>query len=208
MSTDDDIQFPVDDRPSKINRQRRSEAPEDVTSAADRIDAFWQKHPDGSILTEVETTVVEAANVLPYLVFTVRAFVRKRSDDDRPSATAHATRGQNDEDELVRQFPQETAETAAISRAIRNIGVLTGTTKASPPPTEVTTPTEPTASPVAVAREAAGLSQKQLAEMMRAEGIAWSQAVVSKVERGSRALRPTEATVLGRLIAFTDGAPT
>lgn len=202
MTTDTipDIEYPTDDRKSRLARPARSESPEDVTTAPERIDAFWAKHPDGSIMTEVETTVVEAAGVIPYLVFTVRAYVRRHAEDSLPAATAHATRGQNDEDELVRQFPQETAETAAVSRALRNAGILTSSTKPAPP--AAPEPPAVDVSSVAVAREKAGLSQKQLAEKMRGEGVAWSQAVVSKVERGGRALKDSEAAVLSKLIGL------
>ncbi|RBO73485.1 helix-turn-helix transcriptional regulator [Microbacterium sp. H6] len=197
------IELPETQGQSRLHRPAKSENPDDITSAADRIDAFWEKHPNGSILTEVETTVVEAVDVLPYLVFTVRAYVRKHTEDDRPSATAHATRGQNDDDELVRQFPQETAETAAISRAIRNIGILTSTTRPSQAPNAPAAPgVLPPVNALAVARKAKGWSQKTLATAMTQRGFAWSQAVVSKVENGYRPLQDDEAEALRGLVDY------
>lgn len=198
--TDDDIEFPEDDRKSRINRPPKSEAPDDFASAADRIAAFWEKHPDGSILPEIDHVVVDDGERLPYRVYTVRAFIRKNSESDRPDAIAHATRGENDEDEVTRAFPQETAETSAISRALRNLGIL--------PHGKEAAITAPTAAPLAkdsslaVAREAAGMSQKRLAEAMREAGIGWSQGVVSKVESGRRELKDDEAAALAKLIGF------
>lgn len=201
------IELPEPQGQSRLHRPAKSENPDDITSAADRIDAFWEKHPNGSILTEVETTIVEAADVLPHLVFTVRAFVRKRSEDDRPSATAHATRGQNDDDELVRQFPQETAETAAISRAIRNVGILTSMTKVpQPAPASAAADALPPLNALAVARKAKGWSQKTLASAMVQRGFAWSQVVVSKVENGYRSLQGEEAGALRELIDYGDAS--
>ena len=199
----DDLNLPEDTSKSRLSRPAKSEAPDDFASAADRIAAFWEKYPEGSILPEVDHVVVDDEQSLPYRVYTVRAFIRKHSDSDRPDAIAHATRGENDEDEVVRRYAQETAETSAISRALRNLGILPHgrpTADAAPEPATVDTK----ASPLAVAREAAGLSQKQLAEAMREAGISWSQAVVSKVENGNRALRAAEVSVLSELIGFKE----
>lgn len=199
-----EIQLPEGPAKSRLHRAEKNETPDDFRTAAERIEAFWELHPSGSILTEVETTVVEAAETLPYLVFTVRAFVRKDSLDERPSATAHATRGENAEDELTAQFPQETAETAAISRAIRNIGILAGPPKAAAPTATLRAPQSDRSigEDVAAARERDNTAQKALAYAMTQRGFKWSQATVSSIEKGTRALRLNEAQHLAELIGF------
>lgn len=122
--TDIDLPDTASKRPAKSTRH---DDPEDVTRARDRLKAFWAKHPEGSILTEVEEKPIGGGfgSTATDSAFTVRAFVRRDANSEFPSATAHATRATNDPDELVAQFPQETAETAAVSRALRNAGILT-----------------------------------------------------------------------------------
>ncbi|WP_295102990.1 helix-turn-helix transcriptional regulator [uncultured Microbacterium sp.] len=198
---EDDIEFPTDDRQSRINRPPKSEAPDDFASAADRIAAFWEKYPEGSILTEVEERTIDDGQSLPYRSYTVRAFIQKHSESDRPDAIAHATRDEADDDEVTAAFPQETAETSAVSRALRYLGILPhGKTAATTPPPVVEEPKDNT---IAAAREAAGMSQRKLAEAMRSAGIPWSQAVVSKVEKGTRALKGAESAKLAELIGFS-----
>ena len=121
--SDEDIPFPEDTRKSRLNRKPKADAPDEVATAEQRIKAFWRLHPDGNILTEIETREVRTDELLPYFVHTARAFVRKNADSDTPDATAHATRSDNDPDEITAAFPQETAETSAIARAIRNLGI-------------------------------------------------------------------------------------
>lgn len=113
------LELPEDTRKSRLNRAPKQEPLDDVATAGERIEAFWKKHPDGSILTEVET---ERAG--QFATYTVRAFIRRNGDSDRPDATAHATRSSADPDEITAAFPQETAETSAVSRALRNLGIL------------------------------------------------------------------------------------
>jgi hypothetical protein len=194
-----EIELPESSEKNRLNRAPRSEAPDDFASAADRIAAFWEKYPEGSILPEVEETTINDGQSLPYRSYTVRAFVRKHSDSDRPDAIAHATRDEADDDEVTRAFPQETAETSAVSRALRYLGILPHGKPAEPaaPSGAAKDP-----SPLAAAREAAGMSQRALADAMRAAGISWSQAVVSKIEGGRRTLKDDEAVALSELIGY------
>lgn len=208
MTTEDDIEFPQDDRKSRINRPPKADTPEDVTSAADRIEAFWQKYPGGSILPEVDSRIMETPDG-PCTVYTVRAFIRKDSQSESPDSVAHATRGENDPDPLVAQYPQETAETSAISRAIRNLGILAGSTKTpAPAPVAVSKPQSDAevGRSVATARDAAGVSQAELAASMTDRGFKWSQATVYNVEKGKRPVRFNEAQHLAEIIQF--GVPT
>lgn len=185
---------------SRIHRPPKSESPDDFTTAAERIAAFWETWPNGSILPEVESRQVVTDGVLPHCVYTVRVYVRKDAASERPDAVAHATRSEADPDPVTAQFAQEVAETSAISRAIRNLGILPNGTKAAATPA-VAAPASATNS-LALARETAGLSQKKLAEAMREAGVRWSQAVVSKVEHGHRQLSADEIVVLARLIGY------
>ncbi len=202
MSTPD-IEIPEDTRKSRINRAPRSETPDDFTSAAERIEAFWVAHPNGSILPEVETRQIVTEGTV-YEVHTVRAYIRKDSLAERPDSVAHATRGDNDEDDVTARFPQETAETAAISRAIRNLGILTGPPKPTAAPSQMAAPQsdEQIGQAVAAAREGCDVPQKVLAAHMTARGFKWSQATVSSIEKGTRPLRLNEAQHLGELIEF------
>ncbi|WP_136057287.1 helix-turn-helix transcriptional regulator [Microbacterium sp. K24] len=194
-----EVALPEPETQSRIHRAPKSESPDDFTTAAERIAAFWEKYPDGSILPEVEVATIAHASHIPYRVYTVRAFIRKDSQSERPDAVAHATRGENDEDEQTRQFPQETAETSAISRAIRNLGILVG--PKTPVAAATTVPVEK-GHPLAVARLAAKMSQRKLAESMQGKGFDWSQSLVSKVEGGSRPLNGDEILALTELIGF------
>lgn len=196
-----EIELPESTEKNRLVRPPKSEAPDDFASAADRIAAFWEKYPEGSILPEVEETRIDDGQSLPYRSYTVRAFIRKNSESESPDAIAHATRDEADDDEVTAAFPQETAETSAVSRALRYLGILPhGKTAATAPPPAVEEPRDNT---IAAAREAAGMSQRKLAEAMRAAGIPWSQAVVSKVEKGTRALKDAEAAKLAELIGFS-----
>ncbi|MFF7293167.1 helix-turn-helix domain-containing protein [Microbacterium sp. NPDC008134] len=202
--TEDDIHFPIDDRQSRINRPPRAETPDDVIRAADRIEAFWEKHPDGSILPEVEIETLADADGIPYRSYTARAYVRKDASSERADVVAHATRSERDEDEYVRRYAQETAETSAISRAIRNLGILATAPKPNEPD-EQTATLEPQTDAaigrdVMGAREAAGLSQADLAAAMAERGFRWSQATVYNVEKGKRPLRFNESQHLRELI--------
>ncbi|MFJ4173357.1 helix-turn-helix domain-containing protein [Microbacterium sp. NPDC089696] len=204
MTTDTnlpEIEFPADERKSRINRPPRSEAPDDVATAGDRIAAFWEKYPNGSILPEIDRVIVDNGEAIPYNVYTVRAFIRKDAQSEQPDSVAHATRGENDEDEITRQFPQETAETSAISRALRNLGILPNGNQPEPPAPERSYDTR-SQHPLAIARKAANMSQRDLGKAMGERGHEWSQGVVSKVENGHRELRNEEITALTELVGY------
>lgn len=204
-TTADDIDMPEDTRRSRLQRPPKSENVDDFTSAAQRIEAFWEKHPDGSILPEVESRELRTAEGLPYMVHTVRAYVRKDASSERPDAVAHATRGENDPDEVTRQFAQEVAETSAISRAIRNLGILaTPQAPAAPARPRVGRPQSDVeiGSAVTAARERAELSQAGLAAAMSERGVNWAQSTVYSIEKGKRPLRYNEGQHLAELIQF------
>lgn len=200
-----DIELPIDTTPSRLTKPApKGDSLDDVATAGERIEAFWERYPDGSILTEIEP---HHNNEMLVSIYTVRAFVRKNGDAERPDATAHATRSTADPDAITAQFPQETAETSAISRALRNLGILAVSRPAQPAPAPApvapVAPAEPSAqSAVALARQMHAMTQVDLAKAMRETGHPWTQAVVSKVERDKRALTDAEAETLSKLIGY------
>lgn len=199
-----EITLPEAQGKSRIHKAPRPEAPEDAATAGERIEAFWEKYPDGSILTEIESREVTVGDTAPYSVYTARVFVRRHADAESPDATAHATRSGADPDEVTAAFPQETAETSAVSRALRNLGILAVPRKptATAPEPAPAAKQQKVDGDVAGARRATGLTQADLATQMREAGFPWTQAVVSKVERGHRAVTDPEATALATLIGY------
>lgn len=198
-----EIELPADTSKSRLARPAKPEPQDDVATAGERIEAFWEKYPDGSILTEVESREVDAPERLPFSVYTVRAFVRRNAADPEPSSTAHATRSEADPDPITAAFAQETAETSAVSRALRMIGILTVARK----PTEGVPEVRPASTVVPAddlrkARKSADLSQSQLAQAMGEHGFPWTQATVSKIERGHRPITADEAPALRELIGY------
>lgn len=198
-----DITLPEDTTPSRLAKSApKGDSLDDVATAGERIVAFWEKYPDGSILTEVEST-----DYLPHREYTVRAFIRKNGDADGPDSTAHATRTTADPDPITAQFPQETAETSAISRALRNLGILAVSRPAQPAPAPApvvpVARAEPSAqSAVALARRMHAMTQVDLAKAMREAGHPWTHALVSRIERDKRALTDAEAETLSKLIGY------
>lgn len=197
-----EIELPESSEKNRLVRTPRSEAPDDFASAADRIAAFWEKYPEGSILPEVEVDTVDDGEHLPYRVYTVRAFIRKHSDSERPDAIAHATRSDQDEDEVTRAFPQETAETSAVSRALRYLGILPHGKPADTAPRAAPKDAPTALPPLAAARKAKAWSQKTLSTAMVQRGHDWTQATVSKAENGHRALQDEEVASLAELIGY------
>lgn len=197
-----EVILPEDTTKSRLQRPTPKPDTDDVATAGERIEAFWEKYPDGSILTEVETR--EVSGQYPYSVYTVRAFIRKNGDADGPDSTAHATRSENDPDPVTAQYAQETAETSAISRALRYIGILATPRKpAVEPPAPAAAPAvSKPPHPLKTARESASLSQKELAIAMSLIGCPWTQATVSKIERGTRALAADEAREVSLITGY------
>ncbi len=115
--------LPVDTKKSRLQKPvRAADTLDDVATAGERIEAFWKKHPTGRILTAVEKSWdVEGAT---YYTMRAEVFRDEDTDVDEPHAMAYATRNTGDPDEVTAAFPQETAETSAVSRALRNLGIL------------------------------------------------------------------------------------
>lgn len=201
----DTINLPEDTKKSRLQKAPRpSESLDDVATAGERIEAFWEKYPEGSILTEIEARQATTADTLPYSVYTARVFVRRNADAESPDATAHATRSEADSDPITAAFAQETAETSAVSRALRNIGILPTSKRTDAVPEQTLAASKQAISSVASARRAAGMTQPELATRMRDNGFPWTQSLISKVERGHRPITPAESVVLAHLIGYED----
>ena len=198
---EDDIDFPTDDRQSRINRPPKSETPDDYATADQRIEAFRERYPGGSILPdEPERRDITGTT---HREWTVRVFVRKNADSEKPDAIAHATRGTDDADPGIAARPQEAAETSATSRALRFLGILVTPTRQATPLSLGEPQTDVQVGETArVLRERSGISQTHLAREMRSRGFKWTQPSVAAVENGDRKLTLTEAQHLAALIGF------
>ena len=119
--------LPADDDRSRIKPTSPASAgasDDDVVTTAQRLKKFRQKHPDGLI----ETTVEYDGRVEGYTA-TARVW-RAKPGIDRygapvymADAIAHATRTKHAADPITAAHPQEAAETAAIGRALRFLGI-------------------------------------------------------------------------------------
>lgn len=137
-TTTDPIVVPEDTSKSRLARvePKPEAAVDDLIRADDRLATFWRKYPDGQIDTRVLSVEVDEGESIEMFsgppivhtpgstVYTVRAEVYKHADDAAPSAVAHATRGTDDRNDVTAARAQETAETAAVSRALRFMGIL------------------------------------------------------------------------------------
>jgi hypothetical protein len=97
------------------SRLHRADDNDDYTSADDRIASFHRKYKDGRYESAAEEIRPGQWKV------TVRVWKdRERTD---PDAIATAYRSTDDPSEIAAAFPLETAETAALSRALRFLGI-------------------------------------------------------------------------------------
>ena len=196
-----EIELPESTEKNRIARPPKSEAPDDFATADERIEAFRERYPEGSILPD-EPKRREITGTT-HREWTVRVFVRKNADSEKPDAIAHATRGTDDADPGIAARPQEAAETSATSRALRFLGILV-TPKRQATPLSLGEPqTDAQIGEVTRAlRESSGISQTHLAKEMRSRGFKWTQPSVAAVENGDRRLTLTEAQHLATLIGF------
>lgn len=120
--------LPADDDRSRIKPTSPASAgasdDDDVVTTEQRLKKFRQKNPDGLI----ETTVEYDDRVEGYTA-TARVW-RAKPGIDRygapvymADAIAHATRTKHAADPITAAHPQEAAETAAIGRALRFLGI-------------------------------------------------------------------------------------
>lgn len=143
MTTPTEIELP-EQSPSRIHKADpwspdAGAAPDvDVDAAVtanQRIAAFYAKHPTGRIETIVHMSVGESTEIKTFSdetartardadAVTVIARVYRDQHAAKPAATGTATRRSDDANLVVAERPQETAETVAVSRALRFLGIL------------------------------------------------------------------------------------
>lgn len=87
---------------------------DDYESVADRITKFWEKYPDGAIITEIKL-INETEVVVQASIFTDKT-------DTRPAAIdwAHETRGSSN---INRASFLENCSTSAIGRGLHSAGI-------------------------------------------------------------------------------------
>jgi hypothetical protein len=187
-----DIEIPEDTKRSRLSK-RVEPADDEIVHAVERFAAFREQHPDGFVDSELVQVIQYPDGDLTYVV---QASVWKGTGQGRPDATAFAQGSTKDENPIIAGSPLESADTKARSRALKNMGILADSPKPVPvaPVPAVEPPT------IATARHSAGLSQVDLVKRMRDAGVMWTQAVVSRIERGMRKPTPEERAVLTEII--------
>ena len=134
----EELAIPEDTSRSRLTKTTEYLPPadsDDFTTADDRLKSFWRKYKTGRVVTKILTDETDgeeevqdfAGNVvhrsLGVRTFTVTAYIFRDADDDVAASTAHATRTTASTNPVTAEFPQEVAETAAISRALRFLGI-------------------------------------------------------------------------------------
>jgi hypothetical protein len=121
----DDLELPTDTAPSRI-RERGPvtgfvpppDDPDDITTVDDRLDLFRVAYPHGIVKTKVKVRVDPHG----FATYTARAKVKPEAGA-YTLATGHASRTEGLGDEPYASRPQETAESTAINRALRFLGI-------------------------------------------------------------------------------------
>ena len=94
---------------------------DDYTTVKERIKMFWEKFPDGSIVTEILDWGDKR--------FIIKAHLYRLWTDERPFATGHANE-EVSERGVNKDFALENGETSAIGVALKNANI--GTEKNAP----------------------------------------------------------------------------
>jgi hypothetical protein len=92
--------------------------PADYAPVADRITAFYERHPTGRITTKLVSRLDRGDGVYE---ITVRAKVFRTTEDERAAATGYASEREDDGD-INAVACVENTETSAIGRALANLG--------------------------------------------------------------------------------------
>ena len=134
----------------------------------DRIEAFYEKHPEGSIQTEL-------AHFDPQMVI-VKATIYRHPDDPRPS-TGHSQMNIPGKTSFTKDSETENAETSAVGRALAMMGfeVRKGVAsrqevrnKAPMPDPQIDTPAW--VDPFNKERKAKGITATEIATVIGASG--------------------------------------
>lgn len=201
----DDITLPEDTRRSRLPKPAGQVIDEEFVTADQRFAAFREQYPDGYVgaVKSGEITLSDGG-----VTFIMHGFAYKKRPAGIPvpegaDADAWAQGSTNSESPIIAGSPLESADTIARSRALRFLGILDGTTR---PRGIVPMTSIDHGEALSAARErTAGMSQGELARRMTDNGHTWSQATVSRVERGERHLTLGEAQTLVTLVGFGSG---
>lgn len=197
----DGIDLPQDNRRSRLPKPTAQVMDEEFVTAWERFAEFRERYPDGYVEATLDRVIEHPDGHVTY-VMTAAAYLTRPGFGvmSRPDATGWAQGSTNSENAVVAGSPIESAETIARSKALKNLGILDGTTLRPRNLIPVTKGED--GAELAAARERAGMSQTELAERMHELGHAWSQAVVSRVERGERGIWLQEARELSAVVGF------
>jgi hypothetical protein len=105
------------ERAETATNEPRADHVDDFTTADERLSTFWRKYKDGTISSQ--STRRELPDGGAEWTVTVRVEVQEPERE----VTASATRSTVDGDPIVAAYPHETAQTAALSRALRFLGI-------------------------------------------------------------------------------------
>ena len=121
-----EVEFPVDDRPSRLDRRPPSPVgsfdPDDITRVDDKVAEFWERYPDGAIDASDIEQIGESAWRVTAFVWRV-APQAQFHPSARADSAASATRTLDVDGHESGRHPLETAQSIAIGRALRFLGV-------------------------------------------------------------------------------------
>ncbi|HLL13816.1 MAG TPA: hypothetical protein VK388_01940 [Pyrinomonadaceae bacterium] len=100
---------------SNVPRQNARFNPEEYITVSERVEKFYEKYPNGRILTNVVELNHETGFVL------MQAMVYREATDTQPSATGHASEVRGDSYINKNSFV-ENCETGAVGRALALLG--------------------------------------------------------------------------------------
>lgn len=131
MTAEADVELPSDDRPSRLARgasrpTSTDENPDDIRNVDRKVREFRVMHPLGQIKSEpvAEYTRVGQPDKPDTWTFRASVWREYKAGSVVPDSVAHCTiTGNPDGDELTDRYPQQSAETIAIGRALRFLAV-------------------------------------------------------------------------------------
>lgn len=198
-----DIEIPEDTRKSRLVKPRADVVDDEFVTAADRFAAFRETYPNGYVEATIDRVLEHPDGHVTYVMQAV-AYIERPSFGvvSRPDATAWAQGSTRDENPIIAGSPLESADTIARSRAIRNLGILTGAKPAAVSSLGAPQTDEQIGAAVRDARRNSGLNQAELTERMRKLGVPWADKTLTGIETGKRRLLLSEAQRLAQIIGF------
>lgn len=118
-----DIEFPDDNGRSRLGGPVSSFDPDDVATVDAKVAAFWTLYPEGAIdAADVEQVAPDSWRATAYVW-------KHRDAEGRPDATGSAHRTLSHDEHPSAAYPLETAQSVAIGRALRFLGIQAGKTE-------------------------------------------------------------------------------